>query len=171
MSLIKSRTILPIGRKELNNQEGTSNRNLANTGLPHNPISESSRQEWEITHQLSHKIINVKKRNTKKNHSINSSKGDKNSTAHEEKPAKVNKSGFSYKKSALMTEDNNQGNQLKKRGMHVKLSSIASEIRDPSTSPFEDDNMPIEAFASQTEGSNFFPDGEKQEPCLQIDPK
>ena len=36
-------------------------------------------------------------------------------------------SKLTYKKSALQTE----GNQLKKRAMHVKLSSLTSEVKGP----------------------------------------
>jgi hypothetical protein len=48
-----------------------------------------------------------------------------------------------YKKSTMQTE----GNQLRKRGKHAKLTSITSEVKEPSTS-FDYDPQTLDMFGN-----------------------
>lgn len=72
--------------------------------------------------QVNYKIVGVKKKSTRHL----SSNDEKFISAEHAQNAQKEGSRFLYKRSTLQTE----GGTLKKRALHVKLSSLSSEVKD-----------------------------------------
>lgn len=93
--------------------------------------------------QVNVKVVGLKKKKTTRHMSENE---EKNSISGERFVPK-DSGRFLYKRSTLQTEGN--FTHLKKKGMHVKLSSLSSDVKDPS---FDGGSMTMDANA---DGKNF----------------
>ena len=94
---------------------------------------------------MSYKIVGIKRKSKGLQppqgytHPSNSGASDDKNSVSGSSRQEIRTSKVMYKQSVLATEGNRD---LKKRGMHIKLSSIASEVKD-SVNPDSDHNVEV----------------------------